>query len=149
MFCAGCGTQIQTGLNYCSRCGRRVVADSKSGHNWANPMVIAGQTAGVGFIGYIFVLLILSRSGVSPDVFKVVTGFYFAALFALCFMFLRQGASSQSPPASLPVEQQPADLAYIRPATTAQLPEGFDEPASVTDHTTRTLDKAPIRKASL
>jgi len=145
MFCAGCGTQIQSGLNYCSRCGRRVAEDSKPDKPWTNPTVIAGQTAGVGFVAYIFVLLVLSKGGIAPDVFIPVTFFYFAALFGLCFMFLRQAGSPSQHRVST-VKEEVREPAYISPVTTAQLREGFDTPASVTDHTTRTLDELPARK---
>jgi len=146
MFCAGCGMQIQSGLNYCSRCGRRVADDAKARNTGrSNPLVVAGQTAGVGFIAYIFVLLVLSRSGVAPDVFLPVTFFYFAALFGLCFLFLRQGSIASTQNSSAPSEA--TEPVYLSPVTTAQLREGYDAPASVTDHTTRTLDEVPIRKA--
>jgi hypothetical protein len=62
-------------------------------------------------------------------------------------MILKQtevfGAKRPSPSAP-PVVDPPA---YLTPVTTAQLKEGFDEPASVTDHTTRMLDEIPTRKA--
>ena len=60
-----------------------------------SPNVVAGNTAGVGFVSYIFVLLILSKTGVEPNMFIPVTFIYFAALFGMCFMFLRQGFVSQ------------------------------------------------------
>jgi hypothetical protein len=145
MFCAGCGTQIQSGLNYCSRCGRRVADDTKLGKT-RSPLMIAGNTAGVGFVGFIFVLAILAKYGVAPDVFIPVTFFYFAALFGLCFMFLRQGANISRTESS-PAAEEVKEPTYLSPVTTAQLREGFDTPASVTDHTTRTLDEVPIRKA--
>ncbi len=143
MFCAGCGTQIQSGLNYCSRCGRRVVDDSKAARS---PLAVAGNIAGVGFVAYIFVLLVLSKSGVAPDVFKLITVLYFAALFGLCFMFLRQGPQA---PRSRIEDPNPSDAraehAYLRPVTTAQLEDARDFGIpSVTDATTRTLDEVPI-----
>lgn len=145
MFCAGCGTQIQSGLNYCSRCGRRVAEEAASGKHWTNPMVIAGQTAGVGFVAYIFVLLILTKNGAAPNIFLPLTFFYFAALFGICFMFMRQGWMIPEQRSSASSEH--AEPAYLRPVTTAQLGEGFDTPASVTDHTTRTLDEIQVRKS--
>src|SRR5215212_727952 len=90
MFCAGCGTQIQSGMNYCNRCGRRIANDEQPARSGSNPTLIAGVTAGVGFVAYIFVLLVMSRNALAPDVYIPVTFFYFAALFGLCFMFLRQ-----------------------------------------------------------
>ena len=147
MFCAGCGTQIQSGLNYCSRCGRRVAEDAKSGKSTrSNSLVVAGNTAGVGFVAYIFILLILTKNGAAPNIFVPLTFFYFAALFGICFMFLHFGRPNTVDNAAAPAEE-PNEPAYLRPVATAQLREGFDEPASVTDHTTRTLDELPARKS--
>lgn len=72
MFCAGCGTQIQSGLNYCSRCGRRVAEDSKSSRR-TNPLAVAGNTAGVGFVGFIFVIAILTKYGADRDLIGPIT----------------------------------------------------------------------------
>ena len=145
MFCSGCGTQIQEGLNYCSRCGRRVAEDSKSTKNRSNPLVIAGNTAGVGFVGFIFIIGILMRYGAMPNILVPITFFYFAALFGICFMIMRHGSSSPAPltPA---VDERPRP-AYLRPVTTAQLEDGNEFGiGSVTDATTRTLDKVAVEE---
>ena len=146
MYCEGCGTQIQSGLNYCSRCGRRVAEDSKSSkHYRTNPLVIAGQTAGVGFFGFIFILLILAKSGVMPNLFVPITFFYFAALFGICFMILRYGSSLTKRGSSEASHPNPTEPAYLRPVTTAQLEEAREfGVGSVTDATTRTLSEVPI-----
>ncbi len=145
MYCAGCGTEIQSGLNYCSRCGRRVAEEVRSATNaWTNPLVIAGQTAGVGFFGFIVILLILTKSGIMPKLFVPITFFYFAALFGICFMILRYGSASSGTQSSGAEVEPSSEAFYLRPVTTAQLRERLDSPASVTDHTTRTLDKVPL-----
>ncbi|MBA3352193.1 MAG: hypothetical protein H0U23_07190, partial [Blastocatellia bacterium] len=111
---------------------------------WTNPLVIAGQTAGVGFFGFIFIILIRTKSGTMPKLFVPTTFFYFAALFGICFMILRYGSASSGTQSS-GAEVAPANEAvYLRPVTTSQLHEGLDSPASVTDHTTRILDKVPL-----
>jgi hypothetical protein len=146
MFCAGCGTQIQSGLNYCNRCGRRIVDDLQFAGGRSNPTVVAGRTAGVGFISYIFVLLVMSRSALAPDVYIPVTLFYFACLFGLCFMFLRQGRSTRQT-SRTPAEESFTSPNYLRPVDTAQLEEARDFGiGSVTDATTRTLNEVPIGK---
>lgn len=141
MFCSGCGTQIQPGLNYCSRCGRRVAVDEKPGRHRTNPLVIAGNTAGVGFVAYIFVLLMLTKNGAAPNIFIPLTFFYFAALFGICIMILQYGRPRE-------IDEKPAEEPeYLRPATTAQLEESREFGiGSVTDATTRALDPAPIRE---
>lgn len=145
MFCAGCGTQIQSGLNYCSRCGRRVAEDSRSGKSHrTNPLSIAGNTAGVGFVGFIFIIAILMKYGAMPNILVPITFFYFAALFGICFMIMRHGGGAAG------VERIPEESpepTYLRSVTTAQLEEAREfDVGSVTDATTRTLDKVPIEK---
>jgi len=78
MFCEGCGTQIQSGLNYCSRCGRRVADDSND--NTMSSTMIAAYAAGVGFVSYIFVILVMSKTGVLPDLLLKKTFVYFPRL---------------------------------------------------------------------
>jgi hypothetical protein len=144
MFCAGCGIQIQHGLNYCSRCGRRVATDLKSGEE-RSPLVVAGNIAGVGFVAYIFVLLILSRSGIEPRAYIPITFFYFAALFGLCYMFLRHNSAIVL--RGISTAEPNIEPEYLRPATTAQLEEAREfGVGSVTDHTTRTLEPTRVRE---
>jgi len=142
MFCSGCGSQIQLGLSYCSRCGKRVHESSKPPSSpIARSLTVAGQTAGVGFAGFIFVLLVLVLNGVVNSNVVGVTFFYFLGLFLICYMFMRQGRlAAKYEPRELPATEQ----IYIKPVTTAQLPEPTERPASVTEHTTRTLDHIPF-----
>jgi hypothetical protein len=104
-------------------------------------LTVAGQTAGVGFVGYIFILLILVLNGVVGDVVFGVTFFYFLFLFLLCFMFLRQGRLVAK---SEPTREPAGDPLYVKAVATAQLPEPTERPASVTEHTTRTLDHVVV-----
>ena len=148
MFCSGCGAQLQSGLVYCSRCGRRVAEEVRSAGR--SSTTVAGNTAGVGFVAYIFVILILSKSGVPPDLYLKVTLFYFAALFGLCFLFLRQGFGpwtfGRGGRAGERGEPYTPAL-FVPPQTTAQLEEPRDAGiGSVTDATTRTLDEVLIER---
>jgi hypothetical protein len=90
MYCSGCASEIQTGLNYCSRCGRRVVEESKRGSVRTNPLVIVGNTVGVGVVAFIFVLLVLVRNGITGDVLFGITLVYFGALVVICMMLFWQ-----------------------------------------------------------
>jgi hypothetical protein len=51
---------------------------------------IVGNTVGVGFVAYIFVLLVLVRNGVAGDVLFGITLVYFGALVAICLMLFWQ-----------------------------------------------------------
>jgi hypothetical protein len=146
MFCAGCGSQIQSGLNYCSRCGRRVAEDAQASNAfWTNPLALTACTAGVGFIAFLIVVRILTRSAIPPNFIAPIAFVYFAALFGICFMMLRHGAAIAKH-AIAPTHHTAADEvrppAYLSPVTTAQLEEQREFGiGSVTDRTTRTLDK--------
>jgi hypothetical protein len=90
------------------------------------------------------VLLVLVLNGVVNSNVVGVTFFYFLGLFLICYMFMRQGrlAAKLDPPKAAAIEQT-----YLKPVTTAQLPEPADEPASVTEHTTRTLDHVTLDRS--
>jgi hypothetical protein len=143
MYCSACGTEIQPGLSYCSRCGKRAAEAWNQTGQPRSPLVVAGNIAGVGFVAFIFVLLVLVLNGVVGSNIVGVTFFYFLALFLVCFMFLRQSryyASQENR------DMKSAESLYMKPVTTAQLPEPTERPASVTEHTTRTLDHVPVER---
>lgn len=140
MYCSACGTQLQQGLVFCSRCGKRAEEFGvDTNRHRSSPVAAAGSTAGVGFVAFIFVMLVLVKNGVVGNDLIPITFVYFAALFGLCFMFLRQGRQ-----AAAIREPSIGGQQYLKPVTTAQLPEANDRPASVTEHTTRTLDQVTI-----
>ena len=65
MFRSGCGTQIQTGLNYCNRCGSRAPrSDSETNSIAVNLSQSMGYIGGFGMFGFLFVILILVKNGV-------------------------------------------------------------------------------------
>lgn len=151
MYCSGCGTQLQSGLVYCSRCGRRVAEDIASASWAANPLTMTAIIAGVGFFAFMLVIRALTRSDVPPNLFVPISFVYFGALFGICFMVLRYASKFNK--AELPSDRirDTADLdtpAYLRPAVnTAQLEEARDLGiGSVTDATTRTLDEVMIER---
>ena len=102
---------------------------------------MAGNLAAIGLVAFIFVMLVLVINGVTGSNIVGVTFFYFLALFLLCFMFLRQSRFELK---TSPLDRPVNEPHYIKPVTTAQLPEPTDRPASVTEHTTRTLDQVTI-----
>ena len=103
-------------------------------------------TVGVGFVAFIFVLLVLVRNGVAGDVLFGITLVYFAALVAICLMLFWQARLLAKDKIA---ELRSSEPAYIKPATTAQLPESSQVPASVIENTTRTLDEVTIGRRQL
>lgn len=146
MYCSGCGTEINAGLNYCNRCGSPVTGAEKStvAENLSQAM---GYIGGFGFFGFIFVIFLLVRAGIAPGLIIAVSALYLGALIAVCYMVLQQTSpftSKRKRPAVGAVDIP--EPAYLRPITTAQLPEQMERPASVTENTTRTLDEVPAGK---
>lgn len=151
MYCSGCGTQLNNGLIYCSRCGRRVAEDLAAASWASNPMAITAIIAGAGFFVFVLVIRILTRSDLPPNLFVPISGFYFAALFGICFMVLRYGSRVRDEAATAERVRETGELevpSYLRPAVnTAQLEEARDFGIrSVTDATTRTLDEVTIER---
>lgn len=148
MFCSACGTQIQDGLNYCSRCGKRIAeTDSETASIAESLSSSLGYVGGGGFIAYAFVILILVKNGVPSNVIVPITLVYFAALFGICFLILRQTHLFSTRGRSRPEDVRDGKAPFLRPVTTARLREARDAGvASVTEHTTRTLDEVPVER---
>lgn len=149
MYCSGCGTQIQTGLNYCSRCGRRA-ADDADATSVAKSLASAlGYIPGVGFFCYIFVLVVLLKNGIPGNQIIPISFIYFAVLFGMFFFTLRQAAAlskgSRSASYGFPPNEEAAG--YSSPVETARLRQ-LREPGigSVIENTTRTLDKEHVER---
>lgn len=108
-------------------------------------MTVVGWVAGIGFVCFMFILRLLTRSDAPPNLFVPLTVVYFGALFGICFLLLRHGAAVIKQNSTEP-SGEIRESNYLRPATTAQLEEARTFGiGSVTDATTRTLDKVPVR----
>ena len=150
MYCSGCGTKLQSELIYCSRCGRRVAEDSEKSSIAESLSSSLGYVGGFGFLSFIFVIIALVKNGVVGNQLVMIAFFYFAALFAICFLILRQtelfskgGRARRS--AELPAEE---NSQYSAPAPTTSRLKELNEPGigSVIDETTRTLDEARVER---
>jgi membrane-bound ClpP family serine protease len=173
MFCSNCGTAIKPELNYCNRCGTRI---SNAETNVRATVVenfssAVGYIGGFGLIGFIFVVLVLIKNGVTERALIPISLFYLATLFGICFLLIQQVKSFSGMPAdkkssefypnsqystmnAIAEQQQPSPT--LTPANTAQLGEARAEPASVvvaaatvgsvTENTTKTLDEVLLNR---
>jgi hypothetical protein len=148
MFCSGCGTELEAGLNFCKRCGKALaVADlSKVSLNLTNAL---GAIGVFGMMGFGLVLYLMLRSPIiSPGTIMLVSFFYLATLLSICFLILRQTAAftSRNVGRLNGGDSGPATPAYLRPASTNQLTDANDQSISVTEHTTKDLEAIPARR---
>lgn len=148
MYCSSCGAQIQSELNYCNRCGNRVPRnDVEMSSVASNLSQSISYTGGFGMLGFIFVILILVKNGVDKGALIPISFFYFAALFGICFLVIRQiSAFSKKDTSTIKPEISVAEPTYLGPVSTAQLEARGEPPISVTEHTTRTLDEVGVER---
>lgn len=144
MYCATCGSQITPGLNYCSRCGTKITKiDSEVKISLSENLSSSlGYIGGFGLIGYIFVALILVKSHVDPTVLFLLSLLYLGTLFGISYMILQQLRTLPGKFSAKNTDfQNDFQTGQLEAANTAQLEEPKQQPISVTEHTTRTLDK--------
>jgi len=104
-------------------------------------------TAIVGLVVLAALFGILFDKGSRPEPLFLFAFAYLGVLFGICWMIMRQvskliDADLRSRDLS---QRTSSPLVQFPPRSTNQLEE-FREPASVTDHTTRTLEPNPINK---
>ena len=144
MYCESCGKKIDESLNYCNGCGASLRGETRSVKSLA-AFLIAGLTV-VTITGLIVLAMMIAFlvDRVSPRIESLfVFGMVFLlVLFVIDYLIMRQ--VSRLIDHELKVREVPkrssGPLVQLPPRSTNQLDE-FREPASVTDVTTRTLDK--------
>jgi hypothetical protein len=147
MYCERCGKLIDEALNYCNNCGLQLRREGPPSRSVTGVMIAAtALTVISGLVIVAALMLLLLEKVPLPEPVFIFGGVFLCALFGIAFMMMRQVSKlidadlrsrefpqrSSAPPVQLP------------PRSTSQLEE-FREPASVTDHTTRTLEHASAR----
>jgi preprotein translocase subunit SecG len=153
MYCATCGNSVNENLNYCNICGAKIV---KNGglqvRNSATPIlsIAVGFFGIAGLFGFIMMLKILLESRLDQPAVLTILIAYLVTLFLLCSVIIGQ-IWKPSGETKVNSNQTPEDYAappkQFRTVNTNQLEEAR-EPfiGSVTDNTTRTLDKVPLKE---
>lgn len=147
MYCASCGGEVTNELSYCNRCGANLkplvaqagVAPTKLvGAAWAISIAVTLVTLiGFGMVFGVVMTLIERGINLSPGGMALV---FFALLFVLTIavLLIRQLSRVLSI-AQLPVELAPVQRSRIVETVAPELGAARTPVASVTDHTTRTL----------
>ena len=147
MYCPSCANPVSDGLKYCNSCGAKLGSEEARDNSAAQMLdgilETVFWTAVVGFGILIGLVSVMLYRQVQPELVAFITVFYLGTLGMITFMLLRQVTKLVD-----------AKLRSLGPDTTREpaqinspLPAGIDDfreaAASVTDHTTKTLDKVP------
>ena len=150
MYCEQCGKRIDESLNYCNACGAQLKREPATPPRSVTTFMIAALacTAIFGLLILAILLSTLISRVPNPDPIIAFGIAYLVVLFAICFTMMRQ--ISKLIDADTRVREFPqrasAPAVQLPPRSTNQLEE-FREPASVTDHTTRTLEVDRVRES--
>jgi len=146
MYCATCGTLINTELNYCNRCGARVDKLALSEHKSETLEYLSMATGFVGLGGLgltVGLIAILLNYNVVPQVIVMLTLAFLAAVFGISFLMIQQISRMTNAPQSL--KGNSSERAQLNSPTTAQLDSPREPVMSVTENTTRTLEKELVK----
>jgi hypothetical protein len=149
MFCATCGSAVNDKLNYCKNCGAKIAKESEETPKSMMDNLLTSLTiVALGGLGILIVLIsVLLKKGFDQSGIMVLAALYLAALFGICFMLLRNLPklidAKLNDKRETPESYQPPQIAA---RTTAQLEEYREPAVSVTENTTRTFDKIPLRE---
>ena len=146
MYCSTCGTLINTELNYCNRCGARVdkLAVSENKSEALQYLSMATGFVGLGGLGLtVGLIAILINSNVHSEVVVMLAVAFLAAVFGISFLMIQQ--ISRMSNVSLTSKKHFSEKAQLNAPNTAQLEEHREPVLSVTENTTRTLEKELIK----
>ena len=152
MYCPKCGNSVSDGLKYCNSCGVQLTAEAEDKDGTHDKMlehVVTGLCVSVvfGFGILVGLVAVLLSNDVPPSWVSIIAVVYLAAVFGICFTLVRQitkliDARLKAPGQNVNIQRTP----QLSPVTTGALEE-FREPVmSVTDHTTKTLDRIQVAR---
>lgn len=148
MYCSTCGNSVNENLNYCNICGAKIGKNGLQARPSASPIlsIAVGFFGVAGLFGFIMMLKILLESRLDQAAVLTILIAYLVTLFLLCSVLVGQiwkhSGETKSNSNQLPEDYSPPK--QFRTVNTNQLEEAR-EPfiGSITDNTTRTLDKVP------
>lgn len=147
MYCATCGTTVNSKLSYCQRCGSQIVKASNAKESPTNlkDLTIVTGVVGLGGLGITLGLIaVLLDYKVDPTVIVILSLAFLCAVFGITFWMTQQTSkmfnAAQNSPENLP------EPAQINSRSAAQLEEARQPPASVVENTTRTLDEVLAKR---
>jgi len=150
MYCSTCGSSINDTLKYCKNCGVKLSKDDEKEDTpesiLDNLLTTLCFVAIFGFFFLVGLVAILLDKIIAHQIVILIVISYLAALFGICYMLLSQVPKLIDAKLNKKSERgenvQPAQL-YAK--NTARLEEPREPVMSVTENTTRTLEKELIK----
>ncbi len=151
MYCSTCGSSINDTLKYCKNCGVKLVkGDEKEDTPESildNLLTALCFVAIFGFAFLVGLVAILLDKIIAHQIVVLIVVIYLIALFGICYMLLSQVPKLIDAKLNKKSEQdetiQPVQL-YAK--NTAQLEEQRESVMSITENTTRTLEKVAMER---
>lgn len=151
MFCPNCGQNVNKKLKYCNACGERlskadvVDKDGLPGKMLDNLLTTIFLLVMFGMGILVGLAAVLLGNNVSYELVTIIVAIYLAAIFGISFPLVRQAVKLVDYRLKANDTDATSESAsfLLAAKTTGQLEE-YREPASVTDHTTKTLDHATL-----
>jgi len=151
MYCSTCGSSISGALKYCKNCGVKLVKDDEkedTPESILDNLLTTLCFVALGGLGILVGLVaVLLGKSVYFQLVAVIAVTYLITLFGICYMLLSQIPKLIDAKLNNKSEQsermQPEQL-YAK--NTAQLEEAREPIGSVTENTTRTLEKASVER---
>jgi hypothetical protein len=150
MFCPNCGSTVNKKLKYCNSCGERlskaaeIDKDGMPGKMLDNILTTVFLVVMFGLGILVGLVAVLLSNMVEPKFVVFITVVYLAAIFGICYTLLTQVPKLIDARLKLNEYAEEERIAgRLTPMTTAQLDEPREPVMSVTERTTRTLDKVP------
>lgn len=151
MHCPNCGDAVNKKLRFCKSCGERlskadeIDKDGTPGKMLDNILTTIFLVVMFGLGILVGLVAVLLGNNLNPTFVTMIAIAYLAAVFGICFMLLRQVPKLVD--ARLKVNNLEEDFrerVRLAPPSVARLDE-YREPAmSITDRTTKTLDRVPL-----
>ncbi len=152
MYCPNCGTTVDKKLKFCNACGERlskaaeIDKDGTPGKMLDNVLTTIFLIVMFGLGILVGLVAVLLGNDVTPPLVGMIVIAYLAAVFGICYTLVKQVPKLiDARLRATEFAEESRERARLAPLATGQLAE-YREPAmSVTDHTTKTLDKSPLK----
>lgn len=151
MYCQSCGNLLNENLNYCNRCGSKVAGGELVKRDGSNDDALSNLSASTGYVGvvglggFVGLIAILLGNGASPELAAVIALIFAATAFSICFLMVRQiSRLSEIRMSDKKISNRKPALDELNSAAAGQIDQPRELFTSVTENTTRTLDKTKI-----